>query len=307
MKSKSHKRHNSHHPRPSSACGFRYVDIGAGLSSEFPISYLWNSDLEPASHPIVEMISMDCVEVGYCHSGSGVLAVENRVIPFAAGDISLIGNREMRMSRSENGKQSFWSYFWFDYDLLLAGMADAAEIAGHNPFKTKKFPYIFTPRKNKKLCRVVQEIVAELKDRADGHRVIVKHLVYVLVTLLHRICRNMPAKESSTAPIGIPRIAPALRHIANHYADPIGTEHLATLCHTSTRNFRRMFQATIGKSPLQYVAQLRIRMASAIISESNKPISMIAYEVGFESINTFNRQFRAALGATPSQWRQANR
>ena len=303
MNAESQPEPNNHHSRPFSAYSIHYIEIEACESNEFPISYPWESYLEPESHSLNTMVVFRELEIGYCHSGSGILMVEEQVIPFNAGCVSIVGNRAIRMSRSQLGTPSFWSWIWIDHHRLLAAMPDGAELVRENPFASPEFPCIFPPQKYRSLCHAVRRIIAELKGREYGHRTVVKGLACAFLASLFRLCRDMePGPEQPTHP-GVGRIAPALQYMTNHYAEDIDVQDLADLCNVSLTHFRRLFLAAVGKPPLQHLAQLRVRMAGAILAESDRPISQVAYEVGFESINTFNRQFRAIFGVSPRQWR----
>lgn len=307
MKRKSRQEPTSHQPRPFDAYSIKYIRIQVCDSNEFPISYPWESYVEPESHSVNTMIVSRVLEIGYCHSGSGILVVEDRVIPFGAGCISVVGNQAIRMTRSHTGSPSFWSWVWIDHHRLLAGMPDDMEMLAQNPFSSPDFPYVFTPLKHRPLCQAVRRIVVELNQRAFGHRVVVKGLACAFMASLFRFCQDFRPGRKSTEHSEIDRLAPALQQMTNRYAESVDVGDLADRCNLSLTHFRRVFLAAIGKSPLQYLAQLRVRMAAAVLSDSDKPISQIAFEVGFESINTFNRQFRQTLGVSPREWRSQQR
>jgi len=295
-----------HHGRPSEGYAVRYIHIEACESNDFPISYPWESYLEPESHPISTMVSSRELNIGYCHSGSGILVVEDQVLPFGAGCITVVGNQASHMSRARMGTPSFWSWIWIDHHRLLAGVPDDMELLAANPFYSPEFPYVFWPQQHRGLCQMVRRIIAELNSRAFGHRVVVKSLACALLANLFRCCRDLspgaPGERSD-----LDRLAPALQYMTNHYSENVDVGDLADHCNLSVTHFRRVFRAAIGRSPLQYLAHLRVRMAAAVLSDSDKPISQIAYEVGFESINTFNRQFRSVFAAAPRQWRMQHR
>lgn len=272
---------------------------------EFPISYLFEHAPRPDSEPILEMHAHESIELGYCHTSSGILMADNRILPFSAGDICVIKEGVAHMSRSSKGDPSHWSYFWVDEARLLAETPEALGWISSCALSGPDFPYILPESKYEDLCLDLLEIVHELKKREQGHRVITRSLC---CAFLGKLSRLFPTVQEEKRPShrGLERIAPALQYMATHYADPITVETLADTCSISTRSFWRLFSGAIGNSPLQYLAQIRVRMAAAILSQTDKPISLVAYEVGFESINTFNRQFQLAFQTTPSQWRQAH-
>ncbi len=68
--------------------------------------------------------------------------------------------------------------------------------------------------------------------------------------------------------------------------------------------FSRAFRKHTGMSLVQYVKRLRINLACQILmSDEQAPITDICFEVGFNNLSNFNRQFRAEKGMTPSRFR----
>jgi AraC-like DNA-binding protein len=100
------------------------------------------------------------------------------------------------------------------------------------------------------------------------------------------------------------RIAPALQYLGTHFTERVDVEDLARVCHLSVTHFRRLFLKAIRRSPLRYVAQLRIQMASALLENTNRTVLDISHEVGYDSLSSFNRQFRAQTGMSPREWRR---
>ncbi len=54
-----------------------------------------------------------------------------------------------------------------------------------------------------------------------------------------------------------------------------------------------------------YIAQLRIGNACALLLNSQKPVALVAEEVGYSSLAHFNRQFKAVKKQTPREFRAA--
>lgn len=88
----------------------------------------------------------------------------------------------------------------------------------------------------------------------------------------------------------------------NLYAN-LSVDELARLCHLSTSSFKRTFQAEFGESPKRYITRKKIEKAASLLKSSTLRVSAIAYDVGFESITTFNRLFTDAYGVSPTQFR----
>jgi transcriptional regulator GlxA family with amidase domain len=100
------------------------------------------------------------------------------------------------------------------------------------------------------------------------------------------------------------RLAPALQMMATDYGKDLDVPQLARSCNMSESHFRRVFIKTIGKSPLAYLNNLRMRMATVLLQKGNQQIMEIAWQVGYSSLSSFNRHFKTAFGCAPRIWLQ---
>jgi len=97
----------------------------------------------------------------------------------------------------------------------------------------------------------------------------------------------------------------ALAYIREHLTAPFSEADLAEIAGQSTSAFSRAFRRHTGMSLVQYVKRLRINLACQILmSDEQAAITDICYEVGFNNLSNFNRQFLAEKGMPPSQFRR---
>ena len=100
-----------------------------------------------------------------------------------------------------------------------------------------------------------------------------------------------------------PRLAPVLNYINRHLSDRLDMELLASRFHLSTRNLSRLFNTSkIRFSSL--VNHWRILRAIELMSDRDKTSQEIAYEVGFNTPNSFNRVFKQITGTSPRMYLQ---
>jgi AraC-like DNA-binding protein len=85
----------------------------------------------------------------------------------------------------------------------------------------------------------------------------------------------------------------------------IGREaELASIAGMNPAAFSRSFSRHTGMTPIRYIARLRIDLAcSLLMSNCDRPITEIAFDVGFNNLSNFNRQFLALKGMPPSRFR----
>ncbi len=97
----------------------------------------------------------------------------------------------------------------------------------------------------------------------------------------------------------------ALAYIRENLTRPFGEADLARIAGQSTGTFSRAFRQHTGMPLVQYVKRLRINLACQILmSDERASITGICYEVGYNNLSNFNRQFLAEKGMTPSRFRR---
>lgn len=75
----------------------------------------------------------------------------------------------------------------------------------------------------------------------------------------------------------------------------------------SPYHFLRIFTRVLGVTPHQYLVRARLRHAARLLSEHDRAITDIAYDVGFTDLSNFIRTFRRAAGVSPRGYRLATR
>ena len=91
--------------------------------------------------------------------------------------------------------------------------------------------------------------------------------------------------------------------LQDHCQQEIQIKHVAERFSMSVRSFNRRFKAAMGKTPLQYLQEIRIDMAKDLLQTSNLNISEIADKVGYQDMGHFSALFKKMLGTTPSGYR----
>lgn len=124
-----------------------------------------------------------------------------------------------------------------------------------------------------------------------------------MVSGLFRIFGMMADLERSDG-VGssLRRIAPAVGYIEEHYAEEVTSDMLASVCFLSKSQMRRLFSAELGKTPSEYLAEVRINKARALLSGSFESVATVASAVGYDSPFAFSKAFRRVAGVSPREF-----
>ena len=71
--------------------------------------------------------------------------------------------------------------------------------------------------------------------------------------------------------------------------------------------FSRLFERHIKCTCVEYINHLRIYKACQLLVETERQVTTIGLEVGYDTLSTFNRNFRRLIGRTPSAFRAERR
>jgi AraC family transcriptional regulator len=92
-----------------------------------------------------------------------------------------------------------------------------------------------------------------------------------------------------------------------HSAEPLDLESTSREVGLSAFHFLRLFASVLGVTPHQYLVRSRLRRAARLLADGDRPITDVAYEVGFGDLSNFVRTFHRAAGVSPRRFRQAAR
>lgn len=91
--------------------------------------------------------------------------------------------------------------------------------------------------------------------------------------------------------------------IDRRYAEPLDIATLARTALASEAHFIRSFKHEFGETPHRYLQRRRIERAADMLRETDKPVTEIALDVGFQSLGWFTTAFKEIMGETPTAYR----
>ena len=98
-----------------------------------------------------------------------------------------------------------------------------------------------------------------------------------------------------------------LNHVLEHIARNLGCDlresEMAALSGYSPSAFSRTFQRLTGMTFVRYINDMRINRACEMLTTTERRIIDVCYEVGFNNLSNFNRQFLAHKAMPPSRFR----
>lgn len=100
------------------------------------------------------------------------------------------------------------------------------------------------------------------------------------------------------------RINKVLLYIDEHLGEKLDLDTLASVSCFSPYHFHRIMRAHLNESLGSYVIRQRLQAAALLLEFSEKTISGIAYEIGYETPSSLTKAFKNSFGVSPSGYRE---
>lgn len=273
------------------------------LPGDFPVVFFHGDEWRISDVLSDRLHFHNCFEIGICHSDSGFLLFDEEVLPFRAGDVSVISRHVLHTTCSARGCRSLWTYLFLDLEKILREMLPPECQGDLKRFGGQEISRLMNRDVHPRIHFLATTIVEELLDRRKNHRLLIKSLLVGLFYELLRLQSDQPQGNLATQSSNTFVLKPALEYMNHHYMQHISMDELAEMCHLSTTHFRRVFVSVMGASPLSFLGSIRIGEACERLRCGNDSVLSIAESVGFPSISCFNRSFLQLMGISPKEYR----
>jgi AraC-like DNA-binding protein len=152
-----------------------------------------------------------------------------------------------------------------------------------------------------------RELICKMPEQSPGERL--PALLNVLLLLASdggaKYLASAANQSESFPEVTEERIGRVISHLHGHYRDETTVYALSRMAAVSRSSLHRLFKLQTGMTISEYVTQLRVGHACALLLNSEKPIALIAEEVGYNNLANFNRQFKELKEQTPRGFRVA--
>jgi len=143
------------------------------------------------------------------------------------------------------------------------------------------------------------------RKRPGGEAVLERMSEMMFVDLLRRYLERLPADQRGwLAGLRDRFVGRALGLMHEHPAQAWTMEQVADRVGLSRSALHERFVQFIGLTPMQYLTNWRMQIASRLLTQSSATLASVALDAGYESEAAFSRAFKRAVGMPPSLWRR---
>jgi AraC-like DNA-binding protein len=169
-----------------------------------------------------------------------------------------------------------------------------ARLGGRAPFPASVLPPV---------PRVAGALASARRALASGATVDADALAMEALAAVLRACGAERAATRAPSRRDEDRVRAALDLMDAHSQEPWPLADLAARVGASPFHFARAFRAIVGTSPHRYLVDARVRRAAALLLDTRRRITDVAFDVGFGDLSNFVHTFHRAMGATPRDFR----
>ncbi len=247
-------------------------------------------------HPEYELIAIE--------KGQGICYIGSAVMPYQAGDWFLIGANLPHSfgSYEEQRSGAEWSVLHFLPTLFGGGFWEM-------PQNKESSQLLNESRKGLcfrfKQATAVKKILKEMTE-APHQNICLPKFLELLVRLTEcesrRVLNHRLLMDSPFAHSRLDKILSYI-HLHSHDLD-LKQASVARHAGLSPAAFCQLFKQGTGKAYTTYLHELRIAKACSEILHTNKSVSAIAMDVGFNNLSNFHRRFVKITGQSPLKYRR---
>ena len=156
-----------------------------------------------------------------------------------------------------------------------------------------------------KMSNVVETIFHELFEQVSQRKIYSGAICHYLLNALSIILSNQIPHEK------------IIRHhkfdssfqkckdfIDEHFTENISVLEMSEIANMSVSGFSHHFKKILGLSPGQYLIRLKIGRAQKLLIGTDKSITEISMELGYDNVSHFNNQFKKFVGTSPQNYRK---
>ena len=111
----------------------------------------------------------------------------------------------------------------------------------------------------------------------------------------------LAAAESASNPVSA-----VLEYVRGHLSEPLTVADMADLVNLSPSAFAHLFRDVTGRSPYQFVKEMRLDRARELLVDGDLTVARISKDVGYASVSHFISEFRGRFGVTPRAYYDAH-
>ena len=229
--------------------------------------------------------------IWYVAAGAGAVQIDGQWLHFIAGDLLTIlpgEHYQMETTDAAHPSQVYFTHVW--------------PFGTRSPSRLRALAEGWPRQTARRDCREMHGWFQTLLDlwtlKPAGYPLRAKAtMLQIMAAALVNSAGSASAADGKSQAM----VLAAQEYVLQHYPEALTPEAIAEHVGLSASYLYSLFQRVLGRSPMHYVAEVRLREAATMLAHG-APVSATAAAVGYNSIHYFSRAFRKHFGQPPSRF-----
>lgn len=240
-------------------------------------------------------------EIYYLLSGKRRFFVEQKIYIVNKGDIMTIKRGALHRSTYLLDKTHERIVVCFSKNFIQPFLDELGEEMLQKCFET---PHMSIPISRREYVeKLLQQMEQEYVTQDKFSKMLLKNHLYELLIFLMR-CQEYQTNFTEKLGAGDKTMEQAAKYICENYQRPLTLEDAARQANMNATYFSRKFKQITGFAFKEYLNNIRIKEAIALLLETDDSITEIALKCGYNDSNYFGDVFKKIKGVSPYQYRK---
>lgn len=249
-------------------------------------------------------------EIIYLKEGKFTMDINMHRYQWKAPAFVFINAGDIHAIRGE--KECEESAVVFDMRMLSFEHYDSVQYQVIRPLLEKKmqFPLIIDRESGawREMQTCYESVLEEAPKETLSARLRIKaSLMQILATLYETGSFSNMENGTDYDNIKIENVKKVLGFVQTNYGRDISVKDMAKVLQMNPQYFCRYFKKVTGKTPTEYVNEIRVEKAAGYLQQTDRKIIDIGMECGYDNMSYFIRRFREVKGMTPSEYRKKSK
>ena len=247
-------------------------------------------------------------ELNYITSGMGRRIVGDNISGFETGDLVLLGPTLphcWEVLDKEKGSEPSCIVTHFSENILKTDffkMPELEEVV--ELLKEASRGIRFKVKNDDEIRQILEEM-----SNCEGleYYIGLLKIFNLLIKVENRETLSNPMNPTAVFSKNLEKVNKVYEYVFQNIQEGIKLEEASSVLNMAPSSFCRFFKKKTNVTFMEYVKSVRVGIAAKLLAETDKPITHICFESGYNNLANFNHYFKDSMGKTPSDYRKSFR